>query len=508
MEIINDTENIPNMNNKHNRKKYDFDGVKQIIESRGYTLTSTQYNRAKDKLNVICPNGHSTTIIFKNFKNRNSGCSTCARSIPRKKYEKKNNNKREKYTIEFVKKIFENEGYVVHTTELPTIKTKIEFTCPNNHNGSMLFYGFYINGSRCNQCKYLKMADQFKYDINEIKKEFNELNYKLLSTTYISGTPVKFICSNNHETEMLYRSWKNSEHKCYPCYLKKLQKSKAFTYEQVKEIFENKNCILLTNNYINAKQSLEYICPNNHQTSTTLDNFNRSNNVVCGYCSQIYKKTIEEIKIEFENVGYTLLSKEYIGAKSPLKFICNIGHRHQISWTHFDSGQRCAQCTSNRGIDECVIYLKKHNIPYKLEYKFPDCKNIRPLPFDIYVNNTFIIERDGQQHFEAIDRFGGINTYISQIDRDRIKTMYCINKNIPLLRISYKELKQTSTIIENFINQLKTHDKTIPLVCFSNPILYKHQMNLYDKQIKMIKDVKDTKNVKNVKTVKNVQIVA
>jgi len=501
-ELLN--ENIPNLNKKVNtNKKSDYKTVKDLFESRGYTLISTQYNKATDKLEYMCPKQHKGSVTFKNFKNRNSGCPKCAKSTPRQKPE--NRKKPEKYTIEFIKKTFENEGYIIHTTEFPNAKTKIKFTCSNDHNDSILFYKFYLYGYRCNQCKYLKMADQYKCDINEIRKEFDELNFKLISTTYISKKPIKFICSNNHKTEMFYMNWKKSKHKCRICYFGELQKSKAFTHKYVKEIFENKNCMLLTNNYINAKQSLEYICPNNHHTSTTFDKFNSSNNVLCGYCSRIYRKTIDEMKIEFENVGYTLLSTEYTNAKTPLKFICNNGHRHQLSWTHFDRGQRCAQCVSNRGIDECVIYLKKHNIPYKLEHRFPDCKNVKPLPFDIYVNDTFMIERDGRQHFEIVDHFGGIDTYISQTERNRIKTMYCINKNIPLLRISYKELKQTPTIIENFINQLKTHNKTIPLVSFSNPNLYKHQINLYNKQLErhIIHHKKVTKT-----TNKKIQIVA
>lgn len=462
-------------------KKYTYEEIKTIFEQRGYTLISENYTHPQNKLQYICPSGHNGSIKFTNFKNNNAGCKICVVSKPRNRHGI--SKKREKYTIEFVKEIFEKENYVVHTTEFKNAKTQIEFTCPNNHNGSMLFYTFYINGCRCNQCKYIKMAEQFSHNIIDIKKEFDDLNFTLSTTIYNPKQPLNFICPNGHQTEMHYINWKKSNYKCHPCYLQILQKQKAFTYNQVKEIFNNKGCRLLTTNYVNAKQLLSYICPNNHITAITLDGFNRTETIVCGYCSQVYKKTIDDIKIEFENINYTLLSTEYVGAKIPLQFICNNGHEHQISWTHFDQGQRCAQCIYNRGIDECIKYFKNNNIQYELECRFQDCKNVRPLPFDIYVTNSFLIERDGRQHFEPIERFGGIDQYISQSYRDNIKNMYCINKKIPLLRISYKELKQTSLIISNFIEQLKTHDMNKPLIVFSNQDLYKNYIEFYKKYL-------------------------
>lgn len=481
---INDTSDIKN------RKRYDYETVKKLFESRGYKLISTTYIRSTDKLSYICPKGHLGTVTLKNFKNNNTGCGRCSRPKPKSKYEKSNKQKPKKYTIEFIKKTFEDEGYIVHTDKYINSMTKIEFTCPNNHRGSMLFYAFFIEDRRCNACKYLKMADQFKTDINKIKEEFTKLNFVLLTDHNTnSRAPIKFICPNNHETEMAYSAWKNSDYKCYPCYLEELRKSKAFTYEHVKKIFDDKNCILLTQNYINAKQSLIYICSIGHYTNATLDGFTRVEHTLCGYCSQVYKKTIEEVRTEFKKVGYTLTSTEYINAKTPLEFICNNGHKHQMTWTHFDQGERCAKCISNRGIDACTIYLDQIDVSYELEYKFPDCKNIRPLPFDIYVNKTFLLERDGKHHFFPADWFGGIDAFITQTERDNIKTMYCINNNIPLLRISYKELKQTPILIKNFINQLKTRNKSVPLVSFSNSTLYEKQIKMYNEASKKYKKI-------------------
>lgn len=49
------------------------------------------------------------------------------------------------------------------------------------------------------------------------------------------------------------------------------------------------------------------------------------------------------------------------------------------------------------------------------------------------------IEYDGIQHYKPIKYFGGYNYYKKQKMRDDIKTKFCQDKNIKLLRIKYDE---------------------------------------------------------------------
>jgi very-short-patch-repair endonuclease len=72
------------------------------------------------------------------------------------------------------------------------------------------------------------------------------------------------------------------------------------------------------------------------------------------------------------------------------------------------------------------------------EYKFNDCRNILPLPFDFYLKNlNLLIEYDGRQHFEAVDLFGGEEGLKKRKINDNIKNEYCKKNRISLLRISY-----------------------------------------------------------------------
>ena len=67
---------------------------------------------------------------------------------------------------------------------------------------------------------------------------------------------------------------------------------------------------------------------------------------------------------------------------------------------------------------------------------FPECKNIKLLPFDFYLPDlNMCIEFDGDQHHKIIQRFGGESGFIYRQNNDKIKTNYCENNNIFLIRL-------------------------------------------------------------------------
>ncbi len=74
------------------------------------------------------------------------------------------------------------------------------------------------------------------------------------------------------------------------------------------------------------------------------------------------KRTTEEVKILFAEVGCTLIG-EYQGAMIPMKYICHCGQESQISWNRFSTGSRCGYCTKwgqkkKRSLDEIKNIFK------------------------------------------------------------------------------------------------------------------------------------------------------
>jgi hypothetical protein len=112
-----------------------------------------------------------------------------------------------------------------------------------------------------------------------------------------------------------------------------------------------------------------------------------------------------------------------------------------LSIRHIKDGYRAKNCgcISGKSLNEIAIseILKENNIVFKEQYKFEDCKNIKSLPFDFYINDKYIIEFDGKQHFSPVEFFGGEKAFIERRKNDLIKNEYCFINNIPIIRIPY-----------------------------------------------------------------------
>ena len=104
--------------------------------------------------------------------------------------------------------------------------------------------------------------------------------------------------------------------------------------------------------------------------------------------------------------------------------------------------------------------LNKSNIKFEQQYRFEDCVNIHPLPFDFYLPEYNIcIEYDGTSHYVP-NVYGSWNTEESVKNtqyRDSIKNKYCEEHGINLIRIPYWDYDKLSEdylmkLIENAKN--------------------------------------------------------
>lgn len=150
----------------------------------------------------------------------------------------------------------------------------------------------------------------------------------------------------------------------------------------------------------------------------------------------------------------------YKNMSSHAYFEClKCGHKWNTLVSSVLSGRGCPKCNLSHGalqIQECLDNL---NIDYEMEYRFEDCKDIRPLPFDFYIDEKRLcIEYDGEQHFHPV-RFHKNETdeqmqdkFLLQQKRDLIKTNYCKDNNIALLRIPYTEFNNINEILNKYFS--------------------------------------------------------
>jgi hypothetical protein len=135
---------------------------------------------------------------------------------------------------------------------------------------------------------------------------------------------------------------------------------------------------------------------------------------------------------------YSLVN--YHGTHNRIDIICpQHGIFKQTPNNHL-SGGGCPVCNFSVGENQIKEYLTNNKIDFIHQKRFSDCRHIRPLPFDFYLQEfNLCIEYQGIQHFEPINYYGGLKNFLEQQNRDKIKKNYCENNKIELCYIKYDE---------------------------------------------------------------------
>lgn len=119
---------------------------------------------------------------------------------------------------------------------------------------------------------------------------------------------------------------------------------------------------------------------------------------------------------------------------------CDCGTVKSISVKSLDRGITSCGCVKSKGEFIISKILKENNIPFEKEKVFTDCilPNQTYARFDFYVNNEYLIEFDGEQHFYSNKSGWNTEENLKKTQEyDNIKNNWCHKNNIPLIRIPY-----------------------------------------------------------------------
>ncbi|MRB61273.1 DUF2726 domain-containing protein [Bacillus thuringiensis] len=375
-------------------KKKTFEEVQQAFDARGYSLLETEYKGQLFKMKFVCPyhTDKDTEITYKQLA-RGEGCKYCGIEKAAKAVS------RRKYFIEDVKKALIRNG-----------------------------------------CELLDVGKAYR-------------NAK---------PPIHYRCKCGKVCKTSFQNYKRGSGLCKSCSRK--QKPLKWTYKEISEEFEKEGCILLSKE-IHTCKKLFYICSCGNKGEVTLSNFRSGNR--CKECAiKRLRNNYEDVKRVFKEYGCTLLTTEYKSSTfQKLDYICSCGNHHSMRFLSFQRGERCPRCSSiSKGEKAILHFLEMNSIQHKYQFIMKECKNINPLPFDFVVFDgansiKCLIEFDGKQHFTPIEKWGG-DEYFEKIKKhDKIKNEYCHTNGIPLYRISYKELRKVKAILTELL--LKNNDKCI-----------------------------------------------
>ena len=164
-------------------------------------------------------------------------------------------------------------------------------------------------------------------------------------------------------------------------------------------------------------------------------------------------------KVDLTNQSFTdliaLKRLETTGADGTYNWLCKCkcGNDAIFTVAQLNSKKKicCEFCNQQRiaSKGEKIIseLLIQNNIQFHWHYKDERCilDNNRIAEFDFFIDNKYLLEFDGEQHFRLSQTSKwnqGRHSLEKNQKYDAIKTNWCLDNNIPLIRIPYTHLNK------------------------------------------------------------------
>ena len=309
------------------------------------------------------------------------------------------------------------------------------------------------------------------YTFDDVVNFVSQTGCELLSTEY-KGVyeKLRFRCPCGREFEKAWNHFRYDKVKRCPACAKDFAASKRrSSLDHVQELLREHGCEYLSGEYKNRKSKIRVRCSCGHEKVTTVNVV--TSGMFSGLCDACMRKESmpsnrlvrDTIADRCKALGLELLSDSYVSAKEPIRLRCSCGREFTTTWNYVKTKgtTRCPVCSGyqSRGVSRIEDWLVCHGLSFEKEKTFPDCgpqNQKQRYRFDFYLpNQNTCIEYDGEQHFRIAD-FGGCKDeefltrrLLDTARRDEVKTQYCEDKGIQLIRIKYTEIGKIPELLSD-----------------------------------------------------------
>lgn len=370
----------------------DFIKKAQHIHGDKYDYSNTHYVGAEEKLEIKCNLCNTTFYQIASNHLQGKGCPKCAR--------KRIMDKRKLSLSMFLEKAKKVHADKYDYSEVKYVNnhTKIKIFCKECQTYFYQTPNHHLNGANCPVCAKENRASKRRLSqlefitkvksIHGDKYSYNEINY------ITSSKRIKIFCKTCNE----------------------------FFYQLASVHLQGSGCPSCAN----KKTSLR--------------------------CRKKFSTFIKQAKF-IHGDKYSYRESIYTGAEKKIKIFCKKCNKffEQTPANHLN-GKGCPYCNISKGEQQIEKLLIKYNIKYIRQKRFINCKYKNTLAFDFYLPDyNTCIEFQGEQHYKAINFFGGMPAFLKRQKRDKKKKQFCKKNNISLVEISYLE-KDIETIIKSILH--------------------------------------------------------
>lgn len=188
-----------------------------------------------------------------------------------------------KHTLEYIKNYFKENNCELLENYYSNAHIKMKYKCSCGNESTITFNDFQ-QGRRCRECWRKRTSEKQKHTFEYIKSYFKKHNCKLLETEYINARKkLKYKCSCANISFISFDSFRRGS-RCSKCKGKKVAEKQKHTFEYINKYFEDRECILLDNLYINCETKLKYKCSCENISEISFSNFRKGRRCSkCGY---------------------------------------------------------------------------------------------------------------------------------------------------------------------------------------------------------------------------------
>lgn len=290
----------------------------ELAKDRGGLCLSKRYINCITHLKWKCKEGHTWKAKPNNIKH-GKWCPQC--SI----------NKMFKYSIEDMQQLAKKHGGKCLSKKYINNITELKWQCKHGHTWETKPVQV-RRGNWCPQCAGVK-PDTIK-DMQKLAKKYKG---KCLSKEYINAnTHLEFECKEGHRWLSMPRNVKEGRW-CKKCYW-------GVSLKDAQDLAKTNKGKCISKEYINCSSKLKWQCKNGHRWDATYTSIRTGH--WCPRCSGKNQRSLKDCQEIAKKHGGKCLSKEYVTAKTPMKWECKRGHRWVVaSQNMFYRGDWCRECS-------------------------------------------------------------------------------------------------------------------------------------------------------------------
>lgn len=304
-------------------------------------------------------------------------------------------------------------------------KDKLHFICKCGKIGYKLWINFRSGPQCCTECGKKIWSEQCQYTIDEVREILNKHGCTLLSDTYrLVSDKIKYKCRCGNIVEKKFNQFLDRQ-TCKMCPTERLKYKKIILdgeniapseIDKIKKYYEKHGSILLSNEYINCKNKLEYICKCGRKDKKRLEAFKHC--PMCKFCSMpklsdhgMWNPNREAVKKNqrFRRTAYSLIHRclRYLDKEKKQKTYDILGYTPKQLIDHIENHQNWKNVKDKKWHIDHIFPIKAF-VDYNIsDMSIINClENLQPLLAD---ENHSKNDNYNKEEFEEFLRNKGYN---------------------------------------------------------------------------------------------------